>query len=923
MKPFPQIRPFHLLALLVGCLSYATAAPFGPDGRKIHWVQPSGEELQLRVFGDEAYARTETADGYTVVYNSADNAYHYAVLSANGSALLKSGNKVGGKVPVGLPKHLDLPKEEIRKISAANRAVREGERLTRWSKRVQAANKIRAAAQNGAAQDGATLGEEQARLAEIQAAPVVGEIKGLTILVQFPNDPKTTTVDPINFPTDQQKIIRYCNQVGYTENGNSGSVNDYFRDQSLGLLSYTQIVTEPITLPQPRNYYNFSDYPTNRRFRDDASRVLIADAIKVLKSRGFDFTGLTTDTAGRALATNVFFAGPDSGVWAQGLWPQQWSMPNPIEVGTPANPVSIYNFQITNIENAAPSIGTFCHENGHLILDYPDLYAFAGEGVGEHCLMGSGNHLDDGRTPSPINAYFKDIVGWGNVTDITTRDYTTVSLPTTGNVAYRIRKPESSTEYFVVENRGSGDKWARYSRDKGIAIWHIDEAKDGNLRSSGHYEVSLEQADGEDDLENGSNRGDGKDLFDLSSPLFSDLTTPDAKWWNGSNSSVLVEVLSNPGSRMDVHFGISPPDTIVVKAPNGGDMVFPDLKYSITWTATILGNVRIELYQKGVFHSLIAGSTANDGNFVWTPDLSLKGSNGCTIRISSLTNLVPAEDFSDTPFTINSIAFPAKGVMPEGWFQPGGSATGWRVTNSTAYEGTRCLMSIPPGDGKKSAVAYRANFQAGTVGFFMKVASEIDYDVARFYIDEVPQVLTADGSTNGLSGQTSWVYASFQIPAGTHTLKWTYEKDDSYGDLQDTAWLDAVSLPPLAAVTPASNTTAVASPTWNAETFASFGLSPAAGFPSPENSVLATDGTRPLPRPAISVEIIDGRKFLTLTVNKPTGISFNHTVEVSSNLMDWYSGKNHTTLLLNNATTLKVRDKTPTSPAAKRYIRLK
>lgn len=68
----------------------------------------------------------------------------------------------------------------------------------------------------------------------------------------------------------------------------------------------------------------------------------------------------------------------------------------------------------------------------------------------------------------------------------------------------------------------------------------------------------------------------------------------------------------------------------------------------------------------------------------------------------------------------------------------------------------------------------------------------------------------------------------------------------------------------------------------------------------------------------------DGVKHLVLTVKKPAdGSLAKATVEVSSNLVDWYSGANHTTTLVDNATTLQVRDDTAVQDGKKRYIRLK
>ena len=75
--------------------------------------------------------------------------------------------------------------------------------------------------------------------------------------------------------------------------------------------------------------------------------------------------------------------------------------------------------------------------------------------------------------------------------------------------------------------------------------------------------------------------------------------------------------------------------------------------------------------------------------------------------------------------------------------------------------------------------------------------------------------------------------------------------------------------------------------------------------------------------PVQRIEVIGGQKFQTLTLVKTSRTTtVPRKVEVSSNLVDWSSGKAHTTILIDNATTLKVRDNTPISRDAKRYIRL-
>ena len=783
MKKSTFLKPIRLLVLFALCFGHANAAPYGPNGREVRWVQPNGKVLNLRVFGDDYYARTETTEGYTVVYKGGENAYYYARLAKDSSSMVPTDTRADRPAPAGLKKGLDLPMAKAREVVAANRAKFFGERNNRWNQRVQSARKAREA------------GPEAA----IQAVPVNGEKRGLTIIAQFPNDPQTAGVDPVDFPTNRSKIVSFCNDVGYNQDGNTGSVRDYFFDQSGGQVTYTQTVTSVVTLPRPRAYYNYSDYPSNQTVRPDAGvtgRLLLTDAINVLISQGFDFSGLTTDENGRAIATNVFFAGQDSGVFAAGLWPHQWNLATGIDVGTPGNPIIIYNYQITNIEDSRPVIGTFCHENGHLLLDLPDIYSFFGEGVGEHCLMGSGNYLNDGKTPSPINAYFKDIVGWATTTDLAPGDFTTTNLRTTGNGAFRIRNPGLSTESFFFENRGSGDKWAKFSRDKGIAVWHIDETISGNNDfTAPHYGVALIQADARADLENGRNRGDTQDLFDLDTPILNDTTAPNVRWWDGNRSAVRMEVLSAVGPSTRVTFGTLPPDSIIVDSPNGGDVIFPASKFTITWRSSITGNVKIDLLKGGVFKSEIAGNQADDGSYTWKVPGSLTAATDYTIRISSLTNLVPTSDLSDAPFTINDFTFPANDVIPHGWFKPSGVATIWKLSKAVPYEGAFGFASGQTGDGKSSGVAYQSNFKAGTVSFYMKVSSEKGYDVGRFYIDGERQVFKNYDFTNGLSGDTKWVFASFPVSAGNHTLKWTYEKDDSYADLRDELWLDGVTLP--------------------------------------------------------------------------------------------------------------------------------
>ncbi|MES2469657.1 MAG: M6 family metalloprotease domain-containing protein [Verrucomicrobiota bacterium] len=576
MKTFPPVklsgswrRLVPVAACWLAAMLPADAAPYPPEGLSTVWRQPDGRELALKVFGDEFYGRTTTEAGYTVIFDEASQTWFYAEKGPDGVSLVSSGVAADQKVPPGLLPQLS---DDPAKIQAKRRAMVEEyapDRAAKWQTRV------RQASPSQSKQEGSV----QPADAEIQAAPLVGAQAGLTILVQFPDDPSTPASDAVNFPTSRSKMERWSNETGYTDDGNTGSVKDYYFDQSNGALTLTQVVTAVVTMPRPRSYYNYSDYPTNQTVRPDsgqAGRLLVTDAINKLKGDGFNFSGLSVDSGNRVLATSLLFAGPDSGNWAKGLWPHAWTLSSGINVGTAGAPRYIQRYQITNQANTSPVIGTFIHELGHLLLDYPDLYDTDpsngdSEGIGQHCLMGSGNFQNGGRTPAPINLYLKGISGWGNITDLTPGSLLDAALPSTGNVGYRIRKPGKAAEYFLFENRGTGDKWTTGALDKGIIAWHVDETVSGNdnqqMTSSSHYEVSLEQADGRFDLEQGINRGDSFDFFDSSNPFLTNDTNPDADWWDGNPSSIRMEVTSAAGATMNVKFGGTAPSVYLGVSP--------------------------------------------------------------------------------------------------------------------------------------------------------------------------------------------------------------------------------------------------------------------------------------------------------------------------------------------------------------------
>jgi hypothetical protein len=141
-----------------------------------------------------------------------------------------------------------------------------------------------------------------------------------------------------------------------------------------------------------------------------------------------------------------------------------------------------------------------------------------------------------------------------------------------------------------------------------------------------------------------------------------------------------------------------------------------------------------------------------------------------------------------TASAVAADAFPAGGVMPEGWIVAPDAAAGWAVASDFAFEGTFSLKSGPVGNGQRAGIEVSGTFTAGTLSFAHRVSSEAGFDFLRFYVDGAFQ--------QEWSGDEGWAVAAYGVTAGTHTFRWVYEKDDAVASGADAAWIDAVVLPP-------------------------------------------------------------------------------------------------------------------------------
>jgi M6 family metalloprotease-like protein len=500
-----------VLAGLPATCEVAQAAPV--FGERLKLRQPDGSLIEVRVWGDEFHQIVESLDGHTLVRDPSSGVICYARLSDDRRTLTSTETEVGRANPgsLRLPLHLRPGREAVAaEVRAAKAALRPAEPAPPL---------------------------EVAGVEEPQPAGTsMGDIRGLCLVVDFPDDPGT--IPP-------GEVDSYCNQVGYSGFGNNGSVRDYFHDVSIGRLNYTNYVpVQYYRALHAKPYYDDPNVSYGARARE-----LILEALNNLETSGFDFSPYDADHNGRIDAINCLYAGTTSAGWAKGLWPHCGT------VNFFADGVYSYSYQITDMGSSL-KLSTFCHENGHMICNWPDLYDYGYEstGVGSFCLM---CYSASGTNPVQPCAYLKYIAGWAETTLLTAPQ---ADLPLTAgtNAIYKFTHPTLTNEYYLIENRQQTGRDSALP-DSGLALWHVDTLGSNDNQQMTpvcHYKVTLVQADGRWDLEHGRNYGDPTDLWKAPDYVWcSPGTVPDTNWWDGGSSGLAVGQISASGSTMTFNFG--------------------------------------------------------------------------------------------------------------------------------------------------------------------------------------------------------------------------------------------------------------------------------------------------------------------------------------------------------------------------------
>lgn len=171
-------------------------------------------------------------------------------------------------------------------------------------------------------------------------------------------------------------------------------------------------------------------------------------------------------------------------------------------------------------------------------------------------------------------------------------------------------------------------------------------------------------------------------------------------------------------------------------------------------------------------------------------NISISGAPAGTPTVTPIFSATPSFSVSPT-FTVTPTwsNTPVNGIpqavdAPSLSFATGG-ANPWFFQTAVSYSGGSAAQAGSTPDWQSSWMETTL-IGPGFLNFEWRTSSQLGGDYLRLYIDGVDQ-------GGALSGATTWIYRSISIGSGTHTVRWSYEKNGSVAVGFDTAWVDSVS----------------------------------------------------------------------------------------------------------------------------------
>jgi M6 family metalloprotease-like protein len=375
------------------------------------------------------------------------------------------------------------------------------------------------------------------------------------------------------------------------------SVARYYREVSLGALTFSGSTTPWIRLPRARASYVDGDAASVWERYGEFARDLLVRAEDAVDWRRYDNDGPdgvpnsgdddgAVDIAVLLQPGSEYGCGPDSlrGFRETGyrlsLLPGWSGQPYVTSaIGASGTPIVIDDFVGASAvacqgnEITPTRVNIPIHEIGH-VLGLPDLYDYDGSsfGVGGWDVMGI--WAAPPARPPHFGAWARERLGWATVRHVSTSGRVELNAVAREGDIVRINL-NGGREHVLLEYRAADGADAS-APGTGLVVWHVNDAvletrQWGVNDDESHPAVRVVQADGREDLAARANVGDVGDPFPGSSSVvaLSDSSVPWLRTSDGSPSGVRIDGIAIAGDRVsfDVTFAITAPVIAAAATP--------------------------------------------------------------------------------------------------------------------------------------------------------------------------------------------------------------------------------------------------------------------------------------------------------------------------------------------------------------------
>lgn len=526
----------RLCVLMIILFSVLTTWARPGYSKPVEVAQPDGTTVTLLMHGDEFLSFMTTTDGYTVVKGD-DGYYRYA-------------EKVDGRLSATafVARNYGERSEQEKEFLAGQ---------TKYVKPVmsQAAQQMRQNAAQMIANIYKSPTDGKRRVVNLWSPIDYSKFKGLVVLVEF-NDRQFTMDDPQSFyqrMTNERNLIDQSHHFYPVDV--TGSVRDYFYDNSMGIFDPTFEVVGPVLVdfsceyPCPKT----ADGTTDANYSDRMIKLLKAALAEAAKTVDFSNYDINDDN----VIDMVYFIFAGYGSYVQGnsykyIWPHasdmtsyaknnNWSYDGKT-FGRYACSVEIQdNESLADRHVWLDGIGTMCHEFSHVLglADHYDVN-YDENGLSEHPdswdVMAGSTDLNYGLTPAGYNGFERHVLGFTEPEVINVAgDYHLESF-NTANKCFIINTGTANDDYYI-ENRQL-ERWDAYLPGHGLLAWRVETTSEymwANNRvncNSSHMYMQLLKAVPSRDINTGYTPFPGKgNVVDLTA-----FTKPALVSWEGKGA---------------------------------------------------------------------------------------------------------------------------------------------------------------------------------------------------------------------------------------------------------------------------------------------------------------------------------------------------------------------------------------------------